>query len=78
MTDDIKAIRDAMPTNPSFAGQWADWMETCSPERIARLLDALEQAQAALTAESERATQLAEKLQDALDFARELQDRDSE
>lgn len=48
MTDDIKAIRDAMPTNPSFADQWADWMEACSPDRISRLLCEVDRLRAAL------------------------------
>jgi len=124
MTDDIKAIRDALAAEGLTHGEWvacgpsfgdppprfldevispddadggelvacappglvnegnatADmaYIAACHPERMARLLDALESAQAALAAERERAAQLAEKLQDALDFTQELQERDSE
>lgn len=54
------------------------YIAACNPERIARLLDALEQAQSALAAERERAAQLDAKLQDAENFLQELQERDSE
>jgi len=68
---------DAPPRGNRFSRAEAavtrDYIAACHPERIARLLDALEQAQAALAAERERAAQLAEKLQDAQDFISELQ-----
>lgn len=42
MTDDIKAIRDALAAgDPNYF----DWLGVATPERIARLLDALEAAQ---------------------------------
>lgn len=59
MTEDIKAIRDALAAGPSTGGghiythprddnrhaENFKWHQACSPERIARLLDALDQAQ---------------------------------
>ena len=82
--DDIVGAEFVQPIghNETTRGQvWlrdAQYIAACHPERIARLLDALEQAQSALAAERERAAQLDAKLQDAENFLQELQERDSE
>jgi hypothetical protein len=47
MTDDIKALRDAI-NEPQRLLQHISLVAACSPDRIARLLDALEAARDAL------------------------------
>lgn len=59
MTDDIKAIRDALADVSRDGPHYFDWLGAATPERIARLLDALEQAQAECAAWRARATRAA-------------------